>query len=101
MFSRSMFRYATAIIGGSSQTCEEFSAYRDKVFFVPENGINPSQFGTASRPRGDKLRLIFVGRLVPYKACDLALRAVAPLFREGRATFSVVGDGPSGPRWSS
>ena len=93
-FSRSMFRYATAIIGGSSQTCEEFNAYRDKVFFVPENGINPSQVGTASRPPlTDKLRLIFVGRLVPYKACDLALRAVVPLLRERRATFTVVGDG--------
>jgi glycosyltransferase involved in cell wall biosynthesis len=93
-FSRSMFRHATAIIGGSSQTCQEFSAYRDKVFFVPENGINPSQIGTTPRPpRGDKLRLIFVGRLVPYKACDLALRAAAPLLRAGRAVFSVVGDG--------
>jgi glycosyltransferase involved in cell wall biosynthesis len=89
-----MFRHAKAIIGGSSQTCGEFSAYRDKVFFVPENGINPSQVGTASRPpRGEKLRLIFVGRLVPYKACDLALRAVARLLRAGRATFDIVGDG--------
>jgi glycosyltransferase involved in cell wall biosynthesis len=94
-FSRSMFRHATAIIGGSSQTCEEFSAYRDKVFFVPENGINPTQIGAADRPpRGKTLRLIFVGRLVPYKACDLALRAAAPLVRSGRATFSIVGDGP-------
>lgn len=97
-FSRSMFRHATAIIGGSSQTCEEFSAYRDKVFFVPENGINPSQIGSTHRvPRGDKLRLIFVGRLVPYKACDLALRAVAPLLRDGRATFSIIGDGAERP----
>ena len=97
-FSRSMFRYATAIIGGSSQTCEEFSAYRDKVFFVPENGINPTQIGSTHRvPRGDKLRLIFVGRLVPYKACDLALRAVAPLLRSSRATFSIVGDGAERP----
>ena len=44
------------------------SAYRDKVFFVPENGINPTQIGSTHRaPRGDKLRLIFVGRLVPYR----------------------------------
>ena len=94
-FSRSMYRHATAIIAGSSQTCKEFSAHREKTFFVPENGINPDQIGNASRsPRVDKLRLIYVGRLVPYKACDLAIRAVAPLLRRGRAEFSIVGDGP-------
>jgi glycosyltransferase involved in cell wall biosynthesis len=38
--------------------------------------------------------LIFVGGLVPRKACDLALRAAAPLLRSGLATFTVVGDGP-------
>jgi glycosyltransferase involved in cell wall biosynthesis len=93
-FSRSMFRHAKAIIGGSSQTCAEFGAYRDKLFFVPENGINPAQLGTAARPPASGLlRLIFVGRLVPYKACDLALRAAAPLLRAGRATFDVIGDG--------
>jgi len=38
--------------------------------------------------------LIFVGGLAPYKACDLALRAAAPLLRTGRARFTIVGDGP-------
>jgi glycosyltransferase involved in cell wall biosynthesis len=38
--------------------------------------------------------LIFVGGLAPYKACDLALRAAAPLLQMGRARFTVVGDGP-------
>src|SRR6059058_2041857 len=42
----------------------------------------------------DKLELIFVGGLVPYKACDLALRAAASLLRTGRASFTIVGDGP-------
>ena len=38
--------------------------------------------------------MIFLGALVPYKACDLALRAAAPLLRSGMAHFTVVGDGP-------
>jgi glycosyltransferase involved in cell wall biosynthesis len=38
--------------------------------------------------------LIFVGGLVPRKACDLALRAAAPLLRNDSAHFTVVGDGP-------
>jgi glycosyltransferase involved in cell wall biosynthesis len=38
--------------------------------------------------------LIFVGYLIPCKACDLALRAAAPLLRNDAARFVVVGDGP-------
>jgi glycosyltransferase involved in cell wall biosynthesis len=37
--------------------------------------------------------LIFVGRLVPFKACDIALRGAADLLRAGAAHFTVVGDG--------
>jgi glycosyltransferase involved in cell wall biosynthesis len=42
--------------------------------------------------------LIFVGGLVPRKACDLALRAAAPLLRSDLARFTVVGDGPERDR---
>jgi glycosyltransferase involved in cell wall biosynthesis len=38
--------------------------------------------------------LIFVGGLIPCKACDLALRAAAPLLRSDLARFSILGDGP-------
>ena len=94
--SRSTYRNATAIIAASSQTCAEFEAYRDKVFFIPENGLAQSLcFGdTRSLEPGAKLELIFVGGLIPCKACDLGLRAAAPLLRDGLARFSVLGDGP-------
>ena len=94
-FARSTYRYATAIIGASSQTCAEFAEYRDKLFFVPEPGIARSLcFGDSRNPEpGAKLELLFVGGLVPRKACDLALRAAAPLLRNDLARFTVVGDG--------
>ena len=85
-FARSTYRYAAAIIAGSSQTYNEFAAYREKLFFVPgENGINSSLYPTPSRTSqvSDKLELIFVGGLVPIKAVDLALRAAAPLLQSG------------------
>src|SRR5262249_35968891 len=41
-----------------------------------------------------KLQLIFVGGLIPCKACDLALRAAAPLLRNDLARLSILGDGP-------
>lgn len=97
-FARSTYAKAAAIIAGSSHTFAEFAAYRDKLFFVPgENGIDPALVKGRVRPGASpegKLRLIFVGRLIPLKACDLALRAAAGLLRTGAAHFTVVGDGP-------
>ena len=37
---------------------------------------------------------LFVGGLIPCKACDLGLRAAASLLRSDLARFTVVGDGP-------
>ena len=95
-FARSTYRNAAAIIAASSQTYAEFSAYRDKAFFVPEPGISRALCSDDTRrpEPGAKLELIFVGGLIPCKACDLALRAAAPLLRNASARFTVVGDGP-------
>ena len=95
-FARSTYRHAAAIIAASSQTYSEFAEYCDKLFFVPEPGIARSLcFADSRSPEpGAKLELIFVGGLVPRKACDLALRAAAPLLRSDLARFTVVGDGP-------
>ena len=99
-FARSTYRNAAAIIAASSQTYAEFAAYRDKLFFVPEPGIGRSLcFGDTRNPEpGAKLELIFVGGLIPCKACDLALRAAASLLRSDLASFTVVGDGPERSR---
>jgi glycosyltransferase involved in cell wall biosynthesis len=99
-FAKSTYHRAAAIIAGSSQTYAEFAGYSDKLFFVPENGVSRSMCsGTTRHSRRDgKLELIFVGNLVPFKACDLALRAAAPFLRGGLARFTVVGDGPERER---
>jgi glycosyltransferase involved in cell wall biosynthesis len=93
--ARSTYRHAAAIIAASSQTYAEFARYRDKLFFVPEPGIASSLcFADSRSPKpGAKFELIFVGALIPCKACDLALRAVAPLLRSGLGRFTALGDG--------
>ncbi|MEQ1846791.1 MAG: glycosyltransferase [Nitrospira sp.] len=99
-FSRSTFRYAKAIIAGSSQTYAEFSSYQDKMFVIPENGVSRGVLESAA-PRNQKqgvLELIYLGRLVPYKACDLAVRAAAPLLKAGQARMTIVGYGPERAR---
>src|SRR5208337_3903613 len=95
-FARSTYRHATAIIAASSQTYSEFADYPEKLFFVPEPGIASSLcFADSRSPEPSAtLELIFVGGLVPRKACDLALRAAASLLRGGVARLTVVGDGP-------
>ncbi len=95
-YARSTYRHAAAIIAASSQTYSEFAKYSDKLFFVPEPGIADSLCSPDTRtPQpGAKLELIFVGGLVPRKACDLALRAAASLLRNDLARFTVVGGGP-------
>ena len=95
-FARSTYRDATAIIAASSQTYAEFAAYSDKLFFVPEPGIarNLCNEDSRSPAPGAKFELIFVGGLIPCKACDLGLRAAAPLLRSELAHFTILGDGP-------
>jgi len=95
-FARSTYRYAAAIIAASSQTFAEFAEYRDKLFFVPEPGVGRSLCSDDTRSAGPstKLGLIFVGGLIPCKACDLGLRAAAPLLRSDLASFTVLGYGP-------
>lgn len=99
-YARSTYRNAAAIIAASSQTCSEFAEYKDKLFFVPEPGIGRSLCSDDSRsPKsGAKLDLIFVGGLIPCKACDLGLRAAAPLLRSDLAHFTILGDGPERDR---
>jgi len=95
-FARSTYHNAAAIIAASSQTYAEFATYRDKLFFVPENGVSRSLCSDEPRSPepGTKLELIFVGMLIPCKACDLALRAAASLLRYDLAHFSILGYGP-------
>jgi len=99
-FARSTYRNAAAIIAASSQTYAEFAVYREKLFFVPENGVSRSlcSHDPRSAEPGAKLELIFVGALIPCKACDLALRAAASILRDDLAHFSIVGDGPERSR---
>jgi glycosyltransferase involved in cell wall biosynthesis len=99
-FAKSTYRHASAIIVASSHMASQFEAYRDKLFFVPENGIARSVC-CADSPNlesGAKLELISVGGLVPRKGFYLALRAAAPLLRGNLARFTIIGDGPERSR---
>jgi glycosyltransferase involved in cell wall biosynthesis len=97
-FARSTYTKAAAIIAGSSHTHAELARHGQKLFFMPtEIGVNPALVEHRPRSRSSrdgKLKLIFVGRLIPLKACDIVLRGTAQLLRADAADLTVVGDGP-------
>lgn len=95
---RATRKNAAAILVGSTATLDQVPAtYREQCIYVPENAIDPARF-TARRSRavgpGEPVKLIFVGRLVPYKGADMLLEAAAGLVRDGKVTVTVIGDGP-------
>jgi glycosyltransferase involved in cell wall biosynthesis len=90
-------RHATAIICGSRHTLNEMPAEaRGRCVYLPENGIDPKRFSvTRTRTAGEgPIRLVSIGRLVPYKGPDMALEAALPMLRDGRATLTIYGTGP-------
>ena len=96
-FSRSTYRNAAAIIAASSQTYAEITCVPRQAFLCSGDWRRSFALVPTSRAvsiQTPKLEMIFVGGLIPCKGCDLALRAAAPLLRNGLAHFSVVGDGP-------
>ena len=95
-FSRSTFQYAKAIIAGSSHTYAELKKYHEKMFFIPENGLSVSVLKSALHKSVNNgvLELCYVGRLVPFKACDMALRGAAALLKARTARLTIIGDGP-------
>ncbi len=98
-FYRSTRRDAAAIIVGSQATWDELADYHDKCVYIPENGVDSDHFTTRAQPAsGEKLRVAFVGRLVPYKGADILIEAAAPLIRSERIELDIIGDGPQMPQ---
>jgi glycosyltransferase involved in cell wall biosynthesis len=96
---RATFRDSAAVIIGSRDTWLQVpSSSRGRCVYIPENAVDPARFpeppARSSHPR---LRVIFLGRLVPYKGPDMLLEAAAPLIQSGRVELTVVGDGPERP----
>lgn len=66
-------------------------AARTHVFYT---GIDLTRFPVVQRKRSPT-RVLFVGRLVAFKGCDVLIRAMATVCeRHPDATLVVVGDGP-------
>ncbi|MGE9297331.1 MAG: glycosyltransferase family 4 protein [Puniceicoccales bacterium] len=88
---------AAALVLASGHTYGEVvttAKRREKSIYIPENAIDPERFPEPRpRPSSDRLKLAFVGRLVPYKGAVTLLEAALPLLKDGRAVLDIIGDG--------
>ncbi len=72
---------------------------REKCRLVTYSGVEHDIYvPPASRAKHDHLRLLFVGRLVPYKGVELLLRAAAAAARQVPLNLTIVGEGDSAYR---
>ncbi len=94
---------AAIMVGGASAMHDLPKKWHGKAIYVPENGIDLARFPRPPRRmpdsyRGRKLRAVFLGRLVPFKGCDMLIEAAAPLLLDGRMTLEIIGFGPERER---
>lgn len=93
------YKKADRVLAGSSYTLEMLKDMfgkndpRFQLFY--ENGILKEFIGKPKKRTGEKLELLFVGRLVPYKGADMAIDAMSRLDESirDRVHFTIVGDG--------
>jgi glycosyltransferase involved in cell wall biosynthesis len=73
-----------------------------RVIELPENGVDLSIWRRkTSQGSGTPLHLIYVGRLVDWKAIDIALEAIARLPSDVSVEFEIIGDGPMRQSWEA
>ncbi|MGQ4649073.1 glycosyltransferase [Lyngbya aestuarii] len=94
------YKKADKILAGSTYTLNMLKdlfiipAHRIELFY--ENGISQDFLTEAtSSSHGNKVNLLFVGRLVPYKCPDLVIEAVNQLDEsiKNKIQLTIVGDG--------
>lgn len=94
------YQNATKILAGSTYTLEMlrklFSIPDHRIELFYENGITRDFLVPVIRkPQEDHVKLLFVGRLVPYKCADVVIEAVGNLMSSvgDRVHLTIVGDG--------
>jgi len=94
------YKKANLILAGSKGTRDLLK----KMFKIPDNRIRlfsengvPEEFFLTDKPKNEDgmIRLLFVGRLVPYKCADIVIEAVSRLAPsiQSRIILTIVGYG--------
>ncbi len=96
-------RSATAVLV-ATQATQKLIAPRYNPHCLPmlENGVDLSSFPSSPWPPSPSstqpLRIVFVGRLVPFKGVSLLLKALSTILHNSAFELAIVGDGPERER---
>jgi glycosyltransferase involved in cell wall biosynthesis len=97
--SRSTYARASAILAAFDHTLEDLPASAaERAFNFPEVGIDPELFSARPRPVRERITVLYVGRLVPYKLPEVVVSAFARSKELQRHRLILVGEGPERPR---
>ncbi len=97
-------RHAARILTATAATRDWYPRrYRGRCTSMLENAVDLDRFPAKPWPAppgpGVPLRILFVGRLVPFKAIPLLLRAMGRLGTDPDCRLTVVGEGPMLETW--
>ncbi|HET6997989.1 MAG TPA: glycosyltransferase [Solirubrobacterales bacterium] len=109
LYDVSHFRLAAKAGSAAAVACISDFARSQVMAFAPEErwprfevvhcGLDPTEFDPARVPRPeprDGFRILYVGRLVPFKGQAILLEALAALRANGvDASLTLIGEGPS------
>lgn len=94
------YKKADRVLAGSTFTLnmlkQSFDLPDRKLELFYENGIDQEFLDSSQRRKhNDKVNLLFVGRLVPYKCADVVIEAISKLDRDtlNKVHLTIVGDG--------
>jgi glycosyltransferase involved in cell wall biosynthesis len=92
-----VFEFSNAIVALSNREKQElkekFNLPENKIFVIP-NGLDIDSYltstGRSAVPRKAKIRLLFIGQLLPFKGVDLLLKAFSQVVVETKADIELV-----------
>jgi glycosyltransferase involved in cell wall biosynthesis len=94
---RFLERRASAVVANSRHTAVRIS----ELYGIPSQRIETVHNGTSfpdlrpsEHPENGQLRIVFLGRLVPFKRVDRLLEGVARSTRRDRLRLDIIGSGP-------
>lgn len=98
-FYRSTYQRSACILTAFSHTAADLpQSAIEKLIDFPEIGIDPELFQRVERQPNQRMTVLFVGRLVPYKLPEVVVRAFAASSILQQHQLIIVGEGPERPR---
>jgi len=98
-FYRSTYAKSAAILAAYDHTISDIPEYgQAQTINFSEGGVDPAAFPFPNRQKKEKMTVLFVGRLVPFKMPEVLVRAFAASPTLQQHQLIIVGDGPERPR---